>query len=121
HDDRLHEHRHGHLMSNPRALVVTLEGKPYKLRAGELSALDAKEFHTAIGVRLLDVFRRGPQDLDEVAGLVWLCRRRREPGLPYEVVAADINYDSVLTVESEDKQKPPAKADSQESDEDPAD
>jgi len=108
-------------MANPRALVVTLEGKAYKLRAGELSALDAKEFHAAIGVRLLEVFRRGPQDLDEVAGLVWLCRRRREPGLPYEVVAAEINYDTVLKVEAEDSPTAPKHATAPEPDEDTAD
>lgn len=101
----------------PPALVVTLDGTAYKLRAGDLTAVDAKDFHAAVGVRLLDVFRRGPQDLDEVAGLVWLNRRRQQPGLPYELVAAEVNYDSVLKIEAENT----AKAPTPEPDEDPAD
>jgi hypothetical protein len=87
-------------VAEARALVITVDGKDYVLRSGELTAIDARDFHAAIGQRLLDVFRRGPQDLDEIAGLVWIVRRRKEPGMPFEVVANAISYDAVLKIDN---------------------
>lgn len=88
------------------ALVITLDGKEYRLRSGQATAIDAKDFRAQTGVRLVDVLQRGPQELDEVAGVVWLVRRRREHGLPFEVVATGLNYDCELVVARPDDTKP---------------
>lgn len=97
-------------MAQP-ALVITIGAQTYRLRPGQITGLDAKDFHAQTGQRLIDVMRRGPLDLEEVAGLVWIARRRRERGLPFEVVAAEINYDSELKVEHQAGDKAPGAAD----------
>lgn len=106
-------------MASP-ALIISIDGKEYRLRPSQLTAIDAKDFRNVTGQKLIDVVRRGPTELDEAAGLVWLVRRKREPGLPFEAVAIAMNYDSDLKVEHRGADaSPPAPAD--EDDEDPTD
>ncbi|HET7486835.1 MAG TPA: hypothetical protein VFJ85_02835 [Acidimicrobiales bacterium] len=80
------------------ALVIAVDGQTYTIRLGDLSALDAKDFRAAVGVSLAQVMTNGSTDLDVLAGLVWLARRRRERGLAYKTVAKVLTYDTPVDV-----------------------
>lgn len=78
-------------------LAITLDGREYVVRSAELTAIDAKDFRAAVGMSIMSVLTDpSGLDLDVVAGLVWLLRRRTERGLSFDAVAASINYDSDL-------------------------
>lgn len=84
------------------SLAITVDGTTYTVRMADLSAIDAKEFRAAVGVSLAQAMHEGSTDLDVIAGLVWLARRKRERGLAYVKVAKDINYDSDIDVTEAD-------------------
>lgn len=80
-----------------QTIVLTIDGQEVRLAAGSITANDAKDFRAKVGVPLMQVLRDTDSiDLDVVAGLVWLARRRVERGLTYEAVAQSINYDTDL-------------------------
>jgi hypothetical protein len=80
------------------ALAITVDGTTHTIRMGNLTAIDAKDFRAAVGVSLTQAMSEGSTDLDVVAGLVWLARRKRERGLPYAKVAAAMNYETQMDV-----------------------
>lgn len=80
-------------MSSP-ALELTVDGETFTLRFSDLTAIDAKDFRVAVGVPLTDAMSAETTDLDIIAGLVWLARRKRERGLPYLKVAKELTYDT---------------------------
>ena len=79
-------------------VVVTLAGKEYRLDRRQMTANDAKDFRGAVGVPLTKVMAEGSWDVDVVAGIVWLVRRRTERTLAYQTVAAGITYDSDIDI-----------------------
>jgi hypothetical protein len=80
------------------ALAITADGTTHTVRLAQLTAIDAKEFRAAVGVSLVEAMTGGSVDLDVIAGLVWLARRKRERGLAYAKVARELNYGSDLDV-----------------------
>lgn len=76
------------------ALEITLDGETFTLRFSDLTAIDAKDFRAAVGIPLTAAMTEGVTDLDIIAGLVWLARRRRERGLAYATVAKALTYDT---------------------------
>ncbi len=81
------------------ALAITVDGTTHTIRLANLTAIDAKDFRAAVGVSLAQAMSEGSTDLDVVAGLVWLARRKTERGLPYATVAKALTYDSDLSVD----------------------
>ena len=79
---------------------VTVGDDTYDIDFGALTAPDAKEFRKAVGIPLAAVLS-GAQDgdIDVIAGLVWLARRKDEPALTYEQVAATISYLTTIDFE----------------------
>lgn len=80
------------------AVAITVDGERYLIRLSDLTAIDAGDFRRAVGTSLVSVMSEGSADLDVIAGLVWLARRKRERGLKYEDVARRLTYDTSVEV-----------------------
>lgn len=98
-------------MSQPATLVITVDGKEYKVKLSQLTAIDAKDFRASVGVSLAQAIAGGSGDLDVIAGLVWLARRKIERGLPYAKVAASLTYESDIDLSEPDATEPTAEDD----------
>lgn len=96
-------------MAATPALVITVDGHTYTYARSDLCGIDAKDFRAAVGLRLVEVLDGGSSDLDALAGLIWLARRRLERNLTYEAVARALTYDSDVTVDT--TVEPPPAAD----------
>jgi hypothetical protein len=80
---------------------MTLDGRTYTVRLSELTGIDAKDFRAEVGVPLSVVFRDpAALDLDVLAGLVWLVRRRLDRRLSYAQVASSLRYDTEIVFEA---------------------
>ncbi len=86
-------------MRESPTVLITLDGAEYRLRFRDITAIDAKDFRAKVGVALTQALAEGSTDLDVVAGLIWLVRRKTERSLPYEAVAQAVNYDSDMDLE----------------------
>lgn len=86
-------------MPNP-IVRITVDSDTYDVDLSDLTGIDAKDFRRAVGIPLAAVLTEKTElDLDVVAGLVWLARRRNEPSLTFEKVAAGINFLSDLDID----------------------
>lgn len=84
------------MSDDPTRLCITVNGKEYIIRMSELTAIDAKDFRARVGVSLAQVMSNESADLDTVAGLVWLARRKRDPRVRFEDVARELTYDTEI-------------------------
>lgn len=78
-------------------IAVTVDGKLYTVRMGDLSSIDTMALRRATGFSFMGLMRaaQSDPDIDIVAALVWLSRRvDGEKMLDYETVAADIGYEA---------------------------
>jgi hypothetical protein len=77
-------------------LRLTIDGKPLEIFFNEYTGLESRAFRQTMGFSILDVLgtlsRRELPDLDVLACMVWLVRRRTEPDLTYEEVADGMTY-----------------------------
>lgn len=89
--------------TEPDDLTITFKlagGETYTVRHVDMTAIDARDFRRAVGERLVTVFAGTlGADLDVIAGLLWLTRRRDEPHLTYEQVAEDLRYADLEAVD----------------------
>lgn len=74
---------------------VSCDGTTYDIDFTDLTAIDAKDFRREVGIPLMSVLSNQEQpDLDVIAGLIWLARRKGEPTLTFTEVATAINWSS---------------------------
>lgn len=74
-------------------LNIKIGDKSYAVRIGELTGRDVRDYRALLGFPPQRVFSDPKEfDLDAMAGLVWLVRRRDEPNLGFEKVLDAINY-----------------------------
>lgn len=86
---------------------VSVDGVEYDLDFSELNGIDAKDFRREVGLPLAAVVNDvEAADLDVFAGLVWLARRKTEPGLTYTQVAESISFTSDLDVNTVEEVEP---------------
>lgn len=78
------------------AIRLTIAGQAHEFRVGEYTAVEARLFRREMGVSLQKVFRDGDVDLDIIAALWWLQRRRDNPKLTFEDVAERFTYDDLV-------------------------
>jgi hypothetical protein len=82
-------------------VTLTVDGKSYTVRAGDLTGLDVAALRREVGMSfagIMTAMGRDP-DVDLVAALIWLSRRiDGETTLAFDEVAADIGYDLELEV-----------------------
>ncbi|MGH9225704.1 MAG: hypothetical protein ACRD2W_18400 [Acidimicrobiales bacterium] len=76
------------------SITIRLDGTNFNFSASQVTAIDARDFRAAVGVPIMQVFTQNSVDLDVMAGMIWVVRRRTERGLTYEQVASSITYDS---------------------------
>lgn len=78
-------------MAESPTMTLSVGGKTETIRFDQLNAIDARDFRRELGMSLTQAFASTP-DLDTLVGLLWLARRRRQPGLTFEQVAAKVGY-----------------------------
>jgi hypothetical protein len=80
-------------------LVVRLGDTTHQVWPTELSALDAIDLRrqTGYGIHQLVKAFLDPEvrDLPELAAVIWLSRRKTEPGLMFETVASELTTDVI--------------------------
>ena len=84
------------------AISFVAAGVRYDVRFDDLTAADAGDFRRAVGMPLVSAFKDGNTDLDAIAGLVWLVRRRGQRGLAFASVAETLTYGNVDMAGAED-------------------
>lgn len=89
------------------ALQITVDGETFVIEMENLTARDAREFRHAVGVSLAQAMYEGSADLDVVAGLIWLVKRKRDPRLRFADVERSITYGSDLEVSDGDTEEKP--------------
>lgn len=98
-------------------MTLTLDGKDYTVRTGDLTALDARELRRQVGMSFPQVIAGAlsdATDIDILAAIIWLARFvNGEKNLTYEDVAGEIGYDvlerfEVKEAQSEDESSPEA-------------
>lgn len=99
-------------MANSPTLAFQIGGDKYEVRLGDLTPRDARDFRSAVGVPLIKAVTSDSTDLDVIAGLVWLVRRRTSHQLRFEQVLDSFTYDDF-------ESSPSATATSVEASEDP--
>lgn len=72
--------------------VVTLDDKKYTLVERELTARDTLAVRQQTGMPLA-AFLSGEMDIDSIAVIVWLARRKTERNLTLDEVMGDLDYD----------------------------
>ena len=82
-------------------MVITAGGHRYDVNMGSFTAMDARLFRDEFGVPLTMAFQQ--PDLDLVAGVLWLHRRKSNGRLTYADVAATMSYDEWLDSMSGDE------------------
>lgn len=87
------------------SFAISLNGKTYTLKFGDLTSLDTMALRRATGMSLRALMQAATEDmdLDIVAAIVWLARRTHgERTLTFDAVAAEIGYDVDLDVVTPD-------------------
>lgn len=79
-------------MADEAGFEIIADGVKYTIRMSDLSAADAGLFRKTVGLPLAAAFTEGNADIDVIAGLVWLVRRKTNPTLAYAAVAETLNY-----------------------------
>lgn len=86
---------------------ASVDGVDYDLDFSDLTAIDAKDFRREVGTPLASVLTGGVDaDIDVIAGLVWLARRKHQPSLTYTEVAQSISFTSDLDVNPVEEAEP---------------
>lgn len=93
-------------MADDAKVSITIEDRTYSLELKDIDGLEARAYRKATGFGVkssFDLFQRGEfDDLEVVAGIVWLVRRREEPGLSYEDVLGSLTYGAFAEGASEE-------------------
>lgn len=92
-------------MADSPALEITVDGKEYVIRFEDFNALEAREFRREMGSGLAAAFSDTP-DLDTIAGVLWLHRRKTHPKLKFEEVAKELTYFNFAVTEDSDDVQP---------------
>lgn len=80
-------------MTQDLQIALSIDGEDHTWRMGDFTAIDARDYRFAVGSRLVEAFIS--PDLDAVAGLLWLAKRRTDPTVSYDDVAGGLSYDAV--------------------------
>lgn len=88
-----------------QGIKLTIDGKDYAVRAGDLTAIDTRELRRQTGYSfngLLEAFGRDP-DLDLIAGIMWLSLRiDGDKEITYDDVAEDLGYGALVDMKVND-------------------
>jgi len=80
-------------------IKIRVGSRDYSLRMSDFSAADARTFREMFGVGMASAFLN--PDLDTIAALVWLVRRKGNRNLTYEAVASGVNYANTSVEDAE--------------------
>jgi len=78
-------------MADGPALEISVNNTNYLIRFEDFNALEAREFRREMGSGMAAAFTDTP-DLDTIAALLWLHRRKTNPKLKFDDVAKELTY-----------------------------
>jgi hypothetical protein len=78
-------------MADGPALEISVNKTNYLIRFEDFNALEAREFRREMGSGMAAAFTDTP-DLDTIAALLWLHRRKTNPKLKFDDVAKELTY-----------------------------
>ena len=78
-------------MADGPALEISVNKTNYLIRFEDFNALEAREFRREMGSGMAAAFTDTP-DLDTIAALLWLHRRKTSPKLKFDDVAKELTY-----------------------------
>lgn len=84
---------------NDGIIRVEHDGQVYDLDINDVNGLEGREFRQKVGRSLKGAFYDATQgeldDLEPIAGLLWLVKRREDPSLDYDKVLETLTYGSI--------------------------
>jgi len=95
-----------------QGLSLTVDGRVYTVRAGDLTGMDAAALRREVGMSFMGLMKamQSDPDVDLIAALMWLSRRiEGEKLLSYEEVAQEVGYD--VDIDLVDAEEPEEAAD----------
>lgn len=76
--------------------MLTLEwnDETLVLRQSEITGIDSRDFRAELGFGITGMFQADGKylDVDSVAGMIWIIKRRKTPRLTYEDIAAKVTF-----------------------------
>lgn len=84
-----------------KTVRITVGDDVYDIDFSDLTAVDAKDFRREVGIPLAAVLAdKEDADIDVIAGLVWIVRRKAEKGLTFDTVAKSISFTTTLDLDA---------------------
>ncbi len=81
-------------------VTFTVDGVAYDIDLFDIDGVEWRDAKRASGMLQQEIIRQGlAGELDAVAALLWVWRRRGEPGLTYEALLRSLSLKSGLPVE----------------------
>lgn len=77
------------------AIEFSVDGRDYRISTADFTAVEDRLYRREMGESLLKTLDSGDVGIEAIATLVWIVRRRDEPGLTWEDVARTVTYDNV--------------------------
>ena len=91
-------------MADGPALEISVNKTNYLIRFEDFNALEAREFRREMGSGMAAAFTDTP-DLDTIAALLWLHRRKTNPKLKFDDVAKELTYVNFDVGESDEAEE----------------
>lgn len=88
---------------------LLVDDKRYDIDLFDIDGLEWRDVRRATHMKAMEVVRAAlhDTDLEAIAGLVWIWRRRTEPALTYEEVLKPLTLDSFGAKDEETPADPP--------------
>lgn len=90
---------------------VEYDGQVVELDINDVNGLEARDFRNKVGMSFKAAFVQADagqlDDLEPIAGLLWIVKRRDKPELEYDDVLASISYGSIVTEDEDKTEEPP--------------
>lgn len=86
------------------------DGQVVELDINDVNGIEARDFREKVGVSFKTAFVQADagtlDDLEPIAGLLWIVKRRDKPELEYDEVLGAITYGSIVSDEDETEAPP---------------
>lgn len=80
--------------SQDAMLELEFNGEKLILRQSEITGIDSRDFRAELGFGVTGMFQADGRflDVDSVAGVIWLIKRRTNPRLKFVDIAAKVTF-----------------------------
>lgn len=81
-------------------LQFEFNGETLVMRQSEITGIDSRDFRAELGFGIAGIFNDPTRftDVDSVAGIIWIIKRRKNPRLKFEEIAEKVTLADVFNV-----------------------